>query len=282
MELLKQDVGCVRRAEATLFNGRNAAHVSHDQQTSMHSLHLCKICIPIDGVLLFTWPNQRTLRTREAIWVAADQLHSLSCEGTSLTLFLEPEASDVRTILATLCASWKLLSPFHSQSLKEAGLSYLDHFYEQDAVETLFEEAIALLLPGCSSPLPLDGRLEYVLTRLQEHEDGQLPLQVLADEVSLSSFRLAHLFREQVGLPIRRYLLWIKLMRACNRFFQGQSWIDAAYSAGFADQAHLSRTTKKLLGRTPSSLSRDHSKIVQAFDATLLLSFSPKGDRPPT
>lgn len=63
---------------------------------------------------------------------------------------------------------------------------------------------------------------------------------------------LAHLFREEVGLPFRRYVLWRKLSRAMLLIGRGSSLTEAAYASGFADSAHLTRTFRQMFGIPPT------------------------------
>jgi len=48
--------------------------------------------------------------------------------------------------------------------------------------------------------------------------------------------------------------LWLRLMRAVERFAAGASLTDAAHEAGFADSAHLSRTFRRMFGIAAGSL----------------------------
>ncbi len=70
----------------------------------------------------------------------------------------------------------------------------------------------------------------------------------LARHACLSESRLMHLFKEQLGMPIRRYVLWMRLMTALQFAAQGESLTEAAHSAGFSDSPHLCRTFRKMYG----------------------------------
>ena len=72
----------------------------------------------------------------------------------------------------------------------------------------------------------------------------------------LSPSRYAHLFTTEVGLPFRRYLLWRKLNRSMQAFGRGATLTDAAFEAGFADSAHLTRTFHQMFGIPPSVMMR--------------------------
>ena len=70
----------------------------------------------------------------------------------------------------------------------------------------------------------------------------------------LSESRLQHLFRDQVGVPIRRYLLWHRYLTALSLLADGASVTRAAHAAGFADSAHLTRTAVRMNGFTPTKM----------------------------
>lgn len=78
----------------------------------------------------------------------------------------------------------------------------------------------------------------------------------LAAIVGISASRLTHLFSQQVGIPLRRYVLWSRLQLAITRVQAGDDLTGAAHGAGFADSAHLTRTTREMFGLPPSVLSR--------------------------
>lgn len=63
-----------------------------------------------------------------------------------------------------------------------------------------------------------------------------------------------HLFKEQVGIPIRRYILWTRLQVSVQHVLQGETLTQAAHSAGFADSAHFSRTFSDMFGIRPSDV----------------------------
>jgi AraC-like DNA-binding protein len=72
----------------------------------------------------------------------------------------------------------------------------------------------------------------------------------------LSPSRFAHLFKQQLGLPFRHYVLWRKLTRAMVAIGSGGTIADAAHAADFADAAHLTRTFYQMVGMAPSVLMR--------------------------
>jgi AraC family transcriptional regulator len=107
-----------------------------------------------------------------------------------------------------------------------------------------------------------DPRIVEALTFLRESPDAYESLDALANRVHLSPSRFQHLFKEKVGVPVRRYVLWLKMRKALDLAMAGDSLTTAALSAGFADSAHLSRTVRALLGVAPEFLFRHREQLV--------------------
>jgi AraC-like DNA-binding protein len=110
----------------------------------------------------------------------------------------------------------------------------------------------------------VDPRIQAVMNLLQEkHLSHNLTIAELARHACLSESRLMHLFSKQIGIPLRRYSLWLRVLTAMRLIAEGkQSLTEAAYSAGFSDSAHLSRTYRSMFGLTISSCLKI-SKFVQ-------------------
>lgn len=133
-------------------------------------------------------------------------------------------------------------------------------------------------LPDTEPGRPLDALVGAVVNQLAQAPAADLPrhsavvaaLSVLptligagtvrgtdvAARVGISPSRLTHLFTEQVGIPLRRYVLWLRLRTAIERVRAGADLTDAAHTAGFADSAHLTRTCHSMFGLPPSAMSR--------------------------
>lgn len=101
---------------------------------------------------------------------------------------------------------------------------------------------------------PLDPRIERVLHQVRSHV-GRLPLRELSAVACLSPDRLTHLFREQVGLSLKSYVLWAKIRRSVEQFASGRRLTDIALDGGFTDAAHMSHTFQRYFGLTPSFLA---------------------------
>ncbi|MES2818347.1 MAG: helix-turn-helix domain-containing protein [Pseudomonadota bacterium] len=107
----------------------------------------------------------------------------------------------------------------------------------------------------------VDARILATLQHLKSNTAENLSLVSLARQVGLSPSRLIGLFKQQVGIPIRRYRLWYRLFRCTQRMTTGTSLTQAALDAGFADSAHFSRTYRAILGFYPSALLSPRARL---------------------
>jgi AraC-like DNA-binding protein len=80
-------------------------------------------------------------------------------------------------------------------------------------------------------------------------------LKALARIAGLSPSRFMHVFTESIGVPVRQYVLWLRLQRAACDLTNGASVTGAAHTAGFSDAAHLTRTFRRMLGTTPTDIA---------------------------
>lgn len=105
-------------------------------------------------------------------------------------------------------------------------------------------------------PSDLDPRLQILQQTLNECLEGDCikpdhwKAAIVAQKMGLSESRFLHLFKQQMHIPWRPYLLWRRLLCAVNAIQKGRSATEAAYIAGFSDSAHLSRTFRNNFGMT--------------------------------
>jgi AraC-like DNA-binding protein len=78
-----------------------------------------------------------------------------------------------------------------------------------------------------------------------------------ACKLALSKSRLAHLFKEQTGIPLKSYLVLHKLKCAYDVIFDGGSITVAAMAAGFDSSAHLAYTNRKMTGMSASVILKN-------------------------
>ncbi|MGF1778349.1 helix-turn-helix transcriptional regulator [Vibrio nomapromontoriensis] len=130
-----------------------------------------------------------------------------------------------------------------------------------DDIGSLLTPLFAYFEQPISSPLindsrVIDSRIKRLINELNQClgttclKPNTWRASDVAATLALSESRFLHLFRQELGVPWRPYLLWCRMLCAVEAVFNGQSATDAAYMAGFADSAHLSRTFRKTFGMT--------------------------------
>jgi AraC-like DNA-binding protein len=128
-------------------------------------------------------------------------------------------------------------------------------FAEQALRDALFAcelslSALDLALRQCPRRTLDDPRIERALAAVDASLTDKVAARAVADSAHLSLSQLQRLFVTQVGLPVRRLVLWRRLRLAMASILSGVSATEAAHAAGFADSAHFSRSLKKLFGVT--------------------------------
>lgn len=234
--------------------------------TETHAHHAVQIMIVDRGAIALR-DGGGTIANARAFVVPSDAPHAIVGEGEGLLLFLAPEdrlGRKLRPLAASadvhawIAAAEPLLAAASSSEL--ASSSMLDLRPEGaargpsdlDARAT----AIATRLFGAALPsTPTHPAIRRLLATLPTRLDGDVSLAGLARVVELSPGRLGHLFTESVGIPLRPYVLWLRLQRAIAEVAGGASLTVAAHAAGFADGAHLSRTFRRMVGLAPSEVA---------------------------
>jgi AraC-like DNA-binding protein len=99
-----------------------------------------------------------------------------------------------------------------------------------------------------------DARVVQTLQLIHEDPAARLPLAVLARHAKLSPSRLAALFKQATGVPVRRYKLWVAMGAAVRSMQRGASLTAASMDAGFSSPAHFSSAYRQMFGMEPSRL----------------------------
>lgn len=106
---------------------------------------------------------------------------------------------------------------------------------------------------GC--PIVKVGKEPQAVQRVREylaaHYPENISLDTIAQVANLSPFYLIRTFRKCVGLPPHEYLTQIRVSRAKILLLQGYAIAQVAQDTGFADQSHLTRHFKRIVGVTP-------------------------------
>ncbi|MGW6859542.1 helix-turn-helix domain-containing protein [Streptomyces xanthophaeus] len=203
-----------------------------------HAHHSVQVIAALGGAeLLLAGPEDEPFACRAFVVPAGVRHRVLRGAERGLVLHYDPASAAGRRLAQ---------SPGAAEGLLLAGLP-----------EDPFEAACALDSVLLDPWLPAARRhpgLARVLAWLPGRD--RVRLAEAAEVAGLSESRLAHLFRDELGLPFRPYVLWLRLMRAAELASQGLSLTEAAHGAGFCDSAHFSRVCRRMFGIAPSDFTR--------------------------
>jgi AraC-like DNA-binding protein len=96
-----------------------------------------------------------------------------------------------------------------------------------------------------------DTRVATVRTMLEDRATENLTLDELSEAAGLSRFHLIRIFRRRFGVTPFAYQRSQRIERARAVLRTGRSIADVAAAAGFADQSHLGRSFRAVMGATP-------------------------------
>lgn len=237
----------------------------------LHRHHAVQCCIALEGRLqIRSHPHERFERCTSAV-IGANVSHAIANpDGPLCIIYLEKNSSDYSSILdfnATpseqgLRADPLLIDTEFSDSLRTALASAYESSLGPAEATALREKCLQLFRGHLSSSRAVDPRISELLAVLHERPDLPVSGKSLADRVGLSESRMQHLFKAHVGIPIRRYILWMRLRNVIELALADLPLTQAAHASGFSDSAHFSRTFKAMFGIKPSVLLSGQGRVV--------------------
>jgi AraC-like DNA-binding protein len=219
-------------------------------KAAAHRHHCVQLLMTLHGSLLIRGGHEKVWRKAGGVWVRPDATHEIDARGSTLLIGFFSAESDMGAALSELIDGEIGCVPAHRVARWRAVLGPTPN---EGRVERWL---IKFLLPRTRG-IALHPGVRRVLSYLGEPRAvfDDLSLKTLAAVAGLSPSRFMHAFTESVGVPVRPYILWLRLQRAACDLQDGASVTSAAHRAGFSDAAHLTRTFRRMLGATPSDLA---------------------------
>jgi AraC-like DNA-binding protein len=254
-------------------------------RSAKHAHHALHVVLAVEGELrvrgLADW------RSAAGVVTAADAAHEIDAIGVEVLLvFLDPESAAGARLVGVVqqlepgegaegrvrrgkqrAEAFRLIAARERDGLVDLAPGRL---MREDGVEWVQRVANVLgAAPlsaagenrgegpsGAATPRvhPRVRRALRHLRTLSPSEDQSLA--ALSKVAGLSEGRFMHAFTESVGIPLRPYLAWLKLQRAAAAIVTGSTLSEAAYGAGFADAAHMTRAFRRMFGVRPSELRK--------------------------
>lgn len=222
----------------------------------LHAHHAIQVVIALDGCVAISEADGRW-HERRGLVVRPDAEHSFDCNGAhGVMLFVDPETSEGAWLSSSLREAITAVSDARLETIVPGLRAFATQPDEIDDVAALIRGCVQGLRPGLAPSRRVDARVTTVIEAIRASDDLRMSLDSAASVACLSATRFAHLFKEQLGLPFSRYMLWRKLTRAMVAIASERTIAAAAHAADFADAAHLTRTFYQMVGMAPSALMR--------------------------
>jgi len=189
--------------------------------------------------------------------IPSRQPHSMDATVVpfNVVMFVEPETREGRALSEIYLRDGIAALP--DDKLAGVVPQVFAAWREQRTVRAVSEAArhvVRALTGGVEPAVVSDERILRAISYIKRHLDSALTLEEVAGEAYLSPSRFRHLFVEQTGMALRPYILWRRFLHVWELLTAGASLSTAAHRAGFADAAHLSRTSRRMFGFPPSAL----------------------------
>jgi AraC family transcriptional regulator len=227
-----------------------------------HAHHAIQIVITLDAPAGIAGEGEPWRHAR-GIVVPPDVVHRYDGNGaTGAMVFVDPESLEGTWLRTTIGGSITLVPEARIEPAAREIATWLERPLEAMETGALIRHCVATLCAGAPPARRLDERVTKVLRAMRESEDLRMSLESAAESVGLSPSRLQHLFKQQVGLPFRRYALWRKLTRAVVAVGRERTLTAAAHAGDFADAAHLTRTFQQMFGLAPSVMMRGEFFVI--------------------
>lgn len=238
----------------------NIAFIGNSVNATKHSHCVLQIFLSLDVPLQVVVENE--IVTGKCIIVNKNVEHTFSCNGKlQMSILLEPSSNFAKELLKKMQGNYLIFDNI-IENIQQKATMLIQTNNKQDYIDFVkdFKEYL-----GISNSLKvLDERIKDLLELLEKCDCYDHTIENFAQSVCLSPSRLSHLFKEQIGVPLKSYILFHQLEKAFEGLLQGTNITDVAMLAGFDSPSHFAATVKKWMGMSVSSSIKD-SEFLKVF-----------------
>lgn len=238
-----------------ILNGLSV-YISRDIQTNVHSHHLLELVLSFGESFCISDTKSEICST--GIMISPDVPHQFTSnlKDYHIFIFLDPETQQAALLQRVFGLNKNPIQAISEEGIQTAIEGFKQWFYSNDftpeAILPLIDQLVSALAPYHPFHPLIDARILHATRYIKQNLDSELDVKTVASEACLSESRFSHLFKEQIGIPLRRYILWCRMENAIRLIANGTNLSQAAYECGFSDPAHLTRTFQEMFGVKPS------------------------------
>jgi AraC-like DNA-binding protein len=222
-----------------------------------HAHQAIQICFLFEGRVRLRTNNEEPWIDYGLAIVPSRQRHAMDGARVHFgaTIFVEPETREGRVLAERYVRHG--IAEVDRTPVEESMRALLAAARERRGRAAIVERArriVQALTQHTEPSVASDERIVRAVRYVNDHLSAPLTLKQVAGVAYLSPSRFRHLFAEQTGMGLRQYVLWRRFVSVWEHRMNGASLSTAAHAAGFADSAHLTRTSRRMFGMPPSSL----------------------------
>lgn len=234
-----------------LWNSR-VMFATNSMQTDFHSHYAATLAISLEkNITIETDLGKEEYRVA---LVGPNTYHRTISPGVEMVaLLIDPETYEFGSISESISSGEvkKLEIQKFLPLIDSLWSLYYGDLSDDEATQLQFN-LLRTVYPFDALKTTVDPRIQKIAKRIRMEVPNSIRMKEIGKDFSISEDRLIRLFKENLGIPLRRYLLWVRILRAVKELKAGNNLTDAAHAAGFSDSAHFSRTFKENFGFIPS------------------------------
>ncbi len=183
------------------------------------------------------------------------QVHAIT--GYQISLHIMPDNIRGKN-LKHLLNGQKVIYPLNikTDEYYNKFITCVNENYDCKRAFKIFDETIDEITNSGGFEGAIDERIYKAIDIIGSKINSTISASELAKSVHLSEGRFMHLFAEQLGIPLRHYILFQRVTLAVKIFMEGGKLTEAALTAGFSDSAHFTRTFISMYGIKPSTYAK--------------------------
>lgn len=223
-------------------------------QSDFHKHHLIAIIISFNEPFIII-DDQGIERKFEVALIPKDIAYKLSTNSSDYTAFIHIDPySEIGIKLSQVICNIKELNRFKFQDvIYKINKWLICSQNSSEEIELILNSIAEILLKNKFNIKKIDDRVLSCIKLIRE-SDENVKLENIAEQVYLSSSRLSHLFKQEIGVSFQEFVLHSKMVKSLHAIYRENNLSKASIIGGFSDQPHFIKTFKKTFGIKPSEI----------------------------
>lgn len=257
---MEMEVYMTQKINKVYWTDRFIMVFGENMNTDYHQHHALQLSLCLNGPTTIDCEDH--LHIGDLVLIDSNKKHALKQNGLSVLILIDSDLEEAKSLRCHLsfgdCFTLNLLN----DNLRRLALKLYNDDLNNTEVDLLFNTFLKCMIgPEHLHTHKIDQRITEAIHIIKRDVSKAYTPDSLSKQVFLSVGRFQHLFKEQTGTSLSKFLLWQRTLRAILLVSKGMSFTDAAMDAGFSDGAHFSRIIKRTFGLTMTEVVNNSKEI---------------------